>query len=212
MSNKVLYHEDSDSDSDEYVEEIDYINEWEDKYESKPYLHQQKCVYVSLILIANAYMKVGEDVDKDEPTELIGCLKFGYTEVPKSSVYKRMRAQFGEYDAIWAVPLLVANCINPSELESVVKDALKDHQVKIACSASCHYKIPKEFYEVSQNVLDIVQTIAFKHGCKKVHRIEYDLDDDSALDRIVPEEFYPSFVEKSDSLSASDIQTIKQTW
>ena len=207
MSYETLYSDEGEQ------EEIDYKEEWGDKYKSKTYLHQSKCVYVSLVIICDGYMRTeGEELDQNNPTDLIGCLKFGYTESPSSSVYDRMFSQFNTYGAVWTVPVLVIPCDNPSELESIVKIALKSYQVRIGCNATCYYKIPTEFFAVSQGVIDIIMNNARQHGCKKIYCTKYDLDEDSTLDKMVPEEFFPLFAEVSDSLSQMDIRTIRQTW
>ena len=209
-------NEDTSPDNDEMDEsdeDDEDDNKWIKKYENNEHLHQSNCVYMSLTILHNSYMKInGEELDQYSPKEHIGCLKLGSSATILSSAYTRFLSQFDTYDAVWTMPILVIPCENPSELEGIIKNALKECQVRIGCSKKCHYKVPTEFFEVAENVVNIVKDVARKYKCKEINCIQYDLDEDSTLDRLVPEEFYPLFAETIDSLDKDDIRIIHQTW
>ena len=211
-----LYMNDDDEnymDMSDDEDEIDYKAEWEDKYFNNYIMDLSCTVYVSMSVLCNGYMKrEGEELDKMNPTDQIAVIKFGHTEIDEGSVYERMHKQFYELDSIWTVPLMVIQCDNPGALESNIKAALKEYQVRIGCSAKCHYKIPTELFAVSQSVIDIVKNSAREYGYKKIYCTDHNLDDNSALDKIIPEEFDPLFAEVSDSLDENDIRTIHKRW
>ena len=184
----------------------DYICKWKELYskENAPYLHKTRCIYVSLVIMQNAIYK--ETFDKQKK-DIVSVLKVGYTETSSSSVYKRLYSQFDTYDAIWTIPLLVIQIDNTSDIESKIHKKLEKHKVHIACKDhSGNYKIPREFYQVTQEVLSIVIDI-----CKSGNILfeeEYDVDENA--DDIIPKEIDTLLLDNTDSLTYEQQRFIKE--
>lgn len=197
-------------DSAEYRDEC--LSDWMSTFTSKkaPYVHQTSCVYLSLVVFQNGYMTTSDEINKDKPVPLMTCLKFGYTEVGSSSVYNRLYAQFSDYDAVWSQPILVMKGMNPSALESIIKKKLEKYQIKIACSKAAKFKQPREFFEATEAVVEIVKEVAEAHDFNEEFAEEFDLDEE--ICEIIPSDLDPTILEVSDSLTSEQMRIVRECW
>ena len=190
---RYLYISDSDSDSDsddgvdveirEKISKDKCKDEWKDAYEGVDALMNTKCVYLSLTIIRNAMMNEcedGGDEDCIELAEFAAVFKFGHCEVPKSSVYKRMEAQFNELGSVYSVPILIMRGNNVHSVEQIMREQLNEYKLQIACS---NKKIPREFYCLTEKIVDIVYHIGIDSD---LELLVNNLGDDP-IDSLLPE-------------------------
>ncbi len=205
---------DSEIESSEFSDECYYS--WIDTFSNKKkchYLHQSGCIYLSLIIIQNGYMRKYNNLKKCYEFKCVkqmAFLKFGYTEVSSQNVYNRLKSQFREYDAIWHQPILVMKGESPSKLEHDIKNELREYNINIACSKKAIRQLPREFYEPSRKVLNIVLSMGY---VSKFYPLLIDEDAKyRGIYTVIPDDLKPIIVSRRNNLEDSEKNNIRQRY
>lgn len=195
----------------------------EKKYKNDPLLKQSGCVYVIILVLYDTHRHGEKGILSDA---LSTCIKVGHTE---STVYERLNRQLYEYRAVDIIPLLILrpDTKTPFVRESDIHKMLKSHNIKIACGPK--FTIPKEFYQVSSEVVNIVKFYGKKENLyfvleKIIPGSETDGGD--GIDDLIPtEKFEEMFndedvnepicvqiMDLTDSLLPEEVKTIREKW